>query len=74
MVCIVGMYLIDRVAMLHCLYHLATFEVRTVLCVCVQRIQVVGYLSVLHIIMQACTERVHHDPVHPFHSVYNVIL
>ena len=58
-VCIVGMYLIDRVAMLHCLYHLATFEVRTVLCVCVcvQRIQVVGYLSVLHIIMQACTER-----------------
>ena len=35
MVCIVGIYLIDRVAMLHCLYHLATFEVRTVLCVCV---------------------------------------
>ena len=30
MVCIIGMYLIDRVAMLHCLYHLATFEVRTV--------------------------------------------
>ena len=68
--CIVGTYLIvykrilyvDRVGMLHCLYHLATFEVRTVLCVCVQRIQVVGYLSVLHIIMQACTERVHHHP------------